>query len=46
MSVTRMASNSSDGSALTCSTLSPSRTGSMQARAPGAPLTEQMQFGH
>ena len=32
--------------ALTCSTFIPSRTCSMQARAPGAPSTETMQLGH
>ena len=46
MSVARIASNSSDGSALTWVTVMPSRTGSVQARAPGAPSTAQMQLGH
>lgn len=46
MSVARMASNCSDGTALTCSTLIPSLTGSIHARAPGAPSTATMQFGH
>ena len=42
----RITSNSSDGSAFMCSTRMPSRTGSVQARTPGAPSTETRQLGH
>jgi len=46
MSTARIASNSSDGDAFMCSTRMPSRTGSVQARTPGAPSTETRQLGH
>ena len=45
-SVTDITSNSRLGRALRCSTRAPSRTGSVQARTPGAPSTATRQFGH
>jgi hypothetical protein len=41
-----MTSKSSDGDAFMCSTFMPSRTGSVQARTPGAPSTCTRQLGH
>ena len=46
MSVARIASKSSDGVAFMCTTFMPSRTGSVQARTPGASSTCTRQFGH
>ena len=46
MSVARIASNSSDGDAFMCTTCMPSRTGSVQARTPGASPTWTRQLGH
>ncbi len=45
-SVARIASNSSEGDAFMCTTFMPSRTGSVQARTPGASSTCTRQFGH
>src|SRR5215211_219989 len=41
-----MTSKSREGDAFMCSTLIPSRTGSVHARTPGAPSTCTRQFGH
>ena len=45
-SVVRITSKPSDGDAFMCSTFIPSRTGSVQARTPGAPSTCTRQLGH
>ncbi len=45
MSVTDITSCSRLGRAFRCSTFAPSRTGSVQARTPGAPSTATRQFG-
>ena len=46
LSVAFITSSSSDGCAFMCTTCMPSRTGSVQARTPGASSTCTRQLGH